>query len=112
MIETGLLMRSSRMFSNLVMLLMPLTLIVAIDIVLVESSRLGDDCNGANRVGVVLWYVLVYEFGAVLLLELLLLLMFWLLLLFVFLLLFLFVLFVLLFVSVSLSVTVTRSEIN
>ena len=51
-IDKGLLIRSSRMLSNLVELLMPLTLIEATEIVLVESSRLGDDCNVANLDGV------------------------------------------------------------
>src|SRR5687767_1277197 len=54
-IDKGLLIRSSRILSNLVELLMPLTLIEATEIVFVESSRLGDDCNVANldSVGVV-----------------------------------------------------------
>ena len=51
MIATGLLMRSSRMFSNLTGLLMPRTLMEAVETVLVESSRLGDDCNVANLDG-------------------------------------------------------------
>ena len=42
-IEMGLLMRSSSRFSNLTGLLMPRTLIDAMEIVCVVSSRFGDD---------------------------------------------------------------------